>query len=718
MKTKLYAQILDRAAAKKVPDTIDLTPRILSQIAAERSIPMQPKMRLATVILLVFLTLVLISTVAYAVYRLVGDPGLQSVQDAGLITDVDVTAQPTVLPTLTPERTPPPAGDLENAQTLQGVTLALDWVYLDETRLALGMNFTELPDGAMLGAPVISFKGVTPEGTQTFSQSVRGDENRSIYVSYQVIHADAVGGKVDITMDVPLVGQEGAGQTTLDTFHFELAGVPVYAGQWVPIEQNYAVKRNDVQVRVRSVRVLPTSTEVVACYDYPTASVWAISDATVQIGSGPEVGVDSYQELSEITGDHCVRLGFVTGDPGSEKVLVFRVGALAEKTSATGDALKQVTGPWEFYADIPAEEVVPGLAPVPTATPAALGEETIEDVLVTLDWVFADVKRVAFGYTITGLPDVPNAPYLAGFLQVKDAQGNSLTSMGGGESTVEHVPGQPGVLTGTWSTTLSEPLTAGETNLSIDLTLDGSSGSDWNNVLAFITQPADAPMLEPGSVPPTLPDRLVGTFHFDIPTTIHPGQTLEPKQTVEANGITMRLERAEITPSYANFTLCYNKPSAADWGVGAAPVLKAGDYEAQIRGYNLLADADYGGYVGDPAKADSAPQTAAGERCIRIEFMLGHSGPSDSLVLTIPLLEQSMPEAIPDAALKSAQEKLKAQGIEVDYTLTSGAGGGGGGGPIFNKLPEGMDHQEAFQRLQEALGYLHPGPWVFEIEVP
>ncbi|MBE3144687.1 MAG: hypothetical protein IMZ61_12320 [Planctomycetes bacterium] len=34
-----------------------------------------------------------------------GDPGLQSVQDAGLVTDLNVTAKPTVLPTNTPVST-------------------------------------------------------------------------------------------------------------------------------------------------------------------------------------------------------------------------------------------------------------------------------------------------------------------------------------------------------------------------------------------------------------------------------------------------------------------------------------------------------------------------------------------------------------------------------------------------------------------------------------
>lgn len=77
-----------------------------------------------------------------AIHRLkngdIGDPGLQSVQDAGLVTDLDVTAQPTILPTQTPARTPQPASSPALSQTLEGVTLTLDWVYLEEGRLAMG----------------------------------------------------------------------------------------------------------------------------------------------------------------------------------------------------------------------------------------------------------------------------------------------------------------------------------------------------------------------------------------------------------------------------------------------------------------------------------------------------------------------------------------------------------------------------------------------------
>jgi hypothetical protein len=67
--------------------------------------------------------------------------------------------------------------------------------------------------------------------------------------------------------------------------------------------------------------------------------------------------------------------------------------------------------------------------------------------------------------------------------------------------------------------------------------------------------------------------------------------------------------------------------------------------------------------------------------------------------------------------VKAAQEKLKAQGIEMDYTTSRGAGGGGGG-PIFTKKPEGMTDLAAYQEFMAALGYSYPGPWVFTIEIP
>ena len=85
--------------------------------------------------------------------------------------------------------------------------------------------------------------------------------------------------------------------------------------------------------------------------------------------------------------------------------------------------------------------------------------------------------------------------------------------------------------------------------------------------------------------------------------------------------------------------------------------------------------------------------------------------------MTIPYLEISPPEVIPEAELAAAQETLRTQGIEMTYETWQTAGGGGGGGATFTTLPEGMTWETAYQKYLEALGYVYKGPWETLIEV-
>jgi hypothetical protein len=132
--------------------------------------------------------------------------------------------------------------------------------------------------------------------------------------------------------------------------------------------------------------------------------------------------------------------------------------------------------------------------------------------------------------------------------------------------------------------------------------------------------------------------------------------------------------------------------------------------------YRLLYDAFYGGYQGLPPAPTDMPQPETG-RCISLDFQLGHANIPGTMTLTIPALELSVPEVIPEDQIQMAQDMLRAQAIEVSYTTFSAAGGGGGGGPIFTKKPGGMTDEQAYQKLMDALGYNYPGPWVFEIQV-
>ncbi len=662
------------------------------------------------------LALLLLFSIGYAIYRVASDPGLLSVQDAGLVKNIGITAQPTIFPTPTAGSTRS-AASVGMAQSINGVTLTVDWVYLDEGHFLLGLKSGKLPEGIALGTPTVTFENTTPAEVQGSSFYENGET--AVYASYQRFETSMAGDKVNLKLDVPLLTQSGVQQKTQGIFHFDLNDVQIITGQTVPIQQTYAVKYNGVEVRLKSVRVMPSTTEIIACYDQPTldASVWQIQAATIQIGNGPKVGMQSSVDQPQVMGDHCVKLGFqidniLKEDKGSTR-LIFHVQKLAAL-----DTKQELTGSWEFSVDVPQKYIVPvpGQAqPKPTATQAPLGSQTQGDVTVTLDWAFADAKRVAVGYTITGLPDEPDATALQGNGGIMELDKSLDGNVAGYDGTVERIEGQPGLLRGSNSLIFSKPLTQKEATFRFQITL---GPNQFENIIASFPYHRDATPLPPGVNRPSLPDHTIGTFTFDFTVPVYPMVTLYPKQRVKANGLEMSLEQIEISPSFTQATVCYQKPSSKDWTVGGSsnqPELEFGGKAATINSYNLHYDTDLGGYIGNSIVPNNLPQYTPG-RCVKIDFMLGHTNQSGTATLTIPDMTQSVPEVIPDEEIKAVQEKLKARGIEMDYsTFTSNSGGGGG--VIFKTLPDGMSQKEAYQRYLEALGYVLPGPWVFTFEV-
>lgn len=79
-------------------------------------------------------------------------------------------------------------------------------------------------------------------------------------------------------------------------------------------------------------------------------------------------------------------------------------------------------------------------------------------------------------------------------------------------------------------------------------------------------------------------------------------------------------------------------------------------------------------------------------------------------------IEQSLPETIPEDRLQAAREKLRLQGIEIEWITFSGTGGGGAGPQIKQKPPQ-MTDLEALQRFYEALGYVFPATWTFNVQI-
>lgn len=210
-------------------------------------------------------------------------------------------------------------------------------------------------------------------------------------------------------------------------------------------------------------------------------------------------------------------------------------------------------------------------------------------------------------------------------------------------------------------------------------------------------------------------------FHFNLDLRIHPAHTYNFNEdglsfsTPEGNENTYNNPvlpaRVVIAPAFTWFYLCYNKPDESDWMIGQDAILNIGSQMAGISAYNLLNDAS----MGDGTKGGEPGWTPVGnyERCVKVGFPIGSEvNLSTKLTLTIPALERSMPEVIPQEELEAAYPKLLSQGIDLTWHTTDH-----GAYPEWKKLPAGMSEQEGFHKFIEALGYTQPGPWIFTIHL-
>ncbi len=202
-------------------------------------------------------------------------------------------------------------------------------------------------------------------------------------------------------------------------------------------------------------------------------------------------------------------------------------------------------------------------------------------------------------------------------------------------------------------------------------------------------------------------------FEFEIQIPVKPVTILSPNQVASANGVNMLLEKAILSPAFTRLYICYNKPSSADWMIGGGARLTINGQQGSLQTYSLLYDSELGD-MGKSSEPNWSPPIETG-RCVKLGFALGSENPAN-IQLTIPTLDQSIPEAIPEDELQAARKTLLSQGIDIDWQITAFPEGGGMSGPVYNQLPAGMTEEEAFQKLIQTLGYIHQGPWEFTLQ--
>jgi hypothetical protein len=673
MKDESIRKSLDGIVRRDIPENINMWPRLAARLERKEPFAMQSKWKLTWIVLLVLLGLSAVTGVAYAFYHFFNDAGLQSVSDAGLISAVNATALPTRLPTSTP---PEPVTAIGESQTLEGVSLTLNWVYLMDGQQAFGFSASGLDGGKTLGIPGMVFGQLVPEQYRGAGLAIKDDTEpvAGTYVVNQIVRDpntfEMTDTRTDVSIDIPLL--DGNGQV-LNTFRFDVKDELVHAGPFTG-GNTYSTLANGLGMSLDWILLSSKAVQAQLCFTPPDRKDWSLVPPTIQLGADPNQMASATPVTASpstaVTTDGGVRCQVVTFPISANGAQAFYLTA-SELSTSTGEVVK---GDWTFsWNQLPNEMQFPGIA----SMEPPLGSENIgNDMTVTLEKAYADINRMAFVIAIKS----PQEGFMVSSATLEDASGTELNTSLGITSppddptrfTIEFFPYNE-FFAGQFK---------GQLAVEIGSQLGGSSAL------------ADA--------------------HFALDLPVYPAIVFDPMQTVTANGVEMLLQRIKITPSYTQIYLCFQKPSSADWTPRSTASLQVGTDTANIGAYALIFDPDIGGSLKNP-EPDWAPSIKT-DRCVKLGFPVGHHSQPESITLTISELEQPMADVIPNEQLQAARQKLLAQGIDMDLVTSSG-NGGGGGGLVIHQKPAGMTDDQVMQLFYEAMGYYHPGPWTFTVEI-
>lgn len=303
--------------------------------------------------------------------------------------------------------------------------------------------------------------------------------------------------------------------------------------------------------------------------------------------------------------------------------------------------------------------------------------QTIDGVTAQIDWAYVDEGRVAIQYTISGL-DWPDGSMLDMMQQVQmDIPAISTFRLGGfsGAGGANVNQANQGVITG----------------ISDQLLLDGALDAEKNpNVTVDVDIPVEGPTK-------------IGTFHLRFTALVADGIKIENiDQTVMANNVSMTLKSLILNPSHAEALICFQMPSALDWGLTASTITVGGK-EYPFSGGGLAS-----------GKADPESALTSPERCNDVGFNIAYDMDTLSTVtLTVPKLMASISEVVSKETVNKANQRLADKGIVFNYENIDH-----GGNFVILQRPDGMSDDEIYPLIWDALAEQHEGPWVFTVQIP
>lgn len=312
-----------------------------------------------------------------------------------------------------------------------------------------------------------------------------------------------------------------------------------------------------------------------------------------------------------------------------------------------------------------------------------VAEEVMQNVKVILNWAYADESRVAVRFTIAGLSLPEGLDYGYGAMEtfsLLDLNGNVLGQDGFSTAAENREDGSK-VITAIYYGKIDADKTP-----VLDLKMNIRVGG------------FDAPYSPPGSEGKSPEMRnipLMGSTEFEVSIPVHKGFEIMVNQSVEENGVRMRLENLTINPSHTEILLCFNMPSAKDWQLWKT-TLRIGDSE------------EYTHSMAARGMSDSVKDNNW-ERCITMGFDAPYDGSATTMTITVPyLITPVFTSDITDQRVELANKKLINDGIVFEYV--------DGDVKILQK-PTGMKEWEAYPLAWDALADWYDGPWVFRVIV-
>jgi hypothetical protein len=340
MNERQIAQSLHELARQAVPDDLDLWLAIRARVTPRhrsRWVQLMPTTRLSRVFLVLALCLAFgagawaVSPIVDRLFRV--DPGLDHVGQAGL------------------------GQDLALSQTVDGVTVTLEWAYADANRIAIGLTVHgsyilgyDLAHIALRdrhGRPFPLSMGMGAKGQSDVLQLELSSGEGAHVLSFD---ASALRGAPS-TLDLGLVVEVARSpmplsQHVIGPFIFDFS-LPLNPGKVVDVQQR--VTAASVDVELRQVVVTPSETRVLLCLGAPggIGTNWgAVSTLRTETGQADGVWVRSAAE-------GCALHGFLPPlyDQPGEWTLTVTELVMHDRTQPGEPA--RMAGPWVFRFHVP-----------------------------------------------------------------------------------------------------------------------------------------------------------------------------------------------------------------------------------------------------------------------------------------------------------------------------------------------------------------------------